>query len=179
MSTQDGDKNSLILDTSAFISGYGATDEGVEHYTVPAVAEEISEGSFQRIRFENMVSTGRLKVVLPDARFDEELQGVLREMGEEKALSRADAQILALGLQLRENGAAPVIVSDDYSIQNVADRLNLTFRTLTTHGISRRYRWITYCPGCKKTYPKPPKGEECPICGTKLKKKPHSERQIK
>ncbi|MGD2201261.1 MAG: hypothetical protein PVJ38_06505, partial [Candidatus Bathyarchaeota archaeon] len=102
----------------------------------------------------------------------------LRELGEERALSKADVQVLALGLQLKAAGATPIIVSDDYAVQNVADRLNIEFKGLTTTGIKRRYRWITYCPGCKKTFHEPEGGNSCPVCGTELKRRPSTERKI-
>jgi UPF0271 protein len=99
-------------------------------------------------------------------------------MGETRVLSKADIQILSLGLQLKAEGKNTIIVSDDYAVQNVADRLRLGYKGLVTQGIKRRYRWITYCPGCRRTFQDPPEDGICLICGTKLKRRPSIEREI-
>ena len=45
----------IILDTSAFIMGYEAGDINEKQYTVPTVLDELSDGSFPKIRLENAV----------------------------------------------------------------------------------------------------------------------------
>ena len=172
------DKETLVLDTSAFIAGYGAPGSGEDLYTVPAVKEEVREGGLHRIRLENAVLTGKLVILEPGDEYVDEVQRVLKDMGEAGILSEADTQILSLGLQLKAEGRNTVIVSDDYAVQNVADRLGLGYKGLVTQGIKRRYRWITYCPGCRRTFHDPPGDGVCTVCGTKLKRRPSIEREI-
>ena len=43
--------------------------------------------------------------------------------GDFHKLSEADMQLLSLALQLKAEGYTPKIVTDDYSIQNVAKQL--------------------------------------------------------
>ncbi len=81
-------------------------------------------------------------------------------------------QILALALEIKSRGDTPKIITDDYSIQNVATKLNLEFVALVTFGIKKVLNWIRYCPACHKTYPPNSKAKECQICGTELKRKP-------
>lgn len=166
------------MDTSAFIAGHGVTEIEGESYSVPAVRDELIEDSIPRIRFENAVRTRRLNIVAPEPVNMEAIRSVLREMGEEGVLSEADTQILALGLQLGSEGYDPIIVSDDYAVQNVADRMGMEFRSLTTWGIKKRYRWTTYCPGCRRTFDGPVEGNVCTTCGTELKRRPRVEREI-
>ena len=166
----------LLLDTSAFIMGYEATDVEAEHYTVPLVREELREGDLAELRFDSAVRGGRLKVVTPDPEHLSEVRAVILEMGEAGGLSVTDEQLLALGVQLKFS--APVIVSDDYSVQNVADRLGLGFKSLATPGIRRRFEWVIYCPGCHKIFSVPQPGKVCPMCGTELRRRPGRKRPI-
>jgi UPF0271 protein len=172
------DEEALVLDTSAFIAGYGAPVSREALYTVPAVKEEVREGGLHRLRLENAVLTGKLMILEPGEEYMDEVQRVLDDMGETGVLSETDIQILSLGLQLKAEGKNTVIVSDDYAIQNIADRLKLGYHGLVTQGIKRRYRWIIYCPGCRRTFQDPPRDEVCPICGTKIKRRPSVERKI-
>ena len=168
----------LLLDTSAFIMGYEATDVEAEHYTVPSVREELREGDLAELRFDSAVRRGRLKVVTPNPEYLSEVRAVTLEMGEAGVLSATDEQLLALGVQLKSESSAPVIVSDDYSVQNIADRLGLGFRSLATPGIRRRFEWVIYCPGCYKIFSVPQPGKVCPMCGTELRRRPGKKRPI-
>ncbi len=166
-----------MLDTSAFIMGFDILE--VESYTVPQVRDELKRGEYNKLRFENAVRNGWLKVVNPELEHVEEVRSAIAEMGEVGVLSESDSQLLALGLQLRAEGQEPVIVSDDYSVQNISSRLGMGFRSLATSGISREFEWVVYCPGCHRTYAEPQPESVCPICGTELKRKPGRKRPIK
>jgi UPF0271 protein len=168
----------LLLDASAFIAGYEASDVDAVQYTVPSVREELKQGSFPRIRFDNAVRNRRLKILAPNAEYVVGVREVIKEMGEEGVLSEVDSQLLSLGLQLKSEGLEPVIITDDYSIQNVSDRLGIGFRAMTTHGIKRQFEWTIYCPGCRRTFPAPQPDGVCPVCGTELKRRPGRKRSL-
>ncbi len=161
----------VLLDTSALIQGYQAAGPELEQYTVPEVLGEVRD-DFQRARIESAVQTGSLKVVAPNGSFTDMVEEAVEEMGEGGALSEADTQLLSLGLQMKAEGKQPVIVSDDYSVQNIADRLGIPYRGLATPGIRRRLKWVVYCPGCGRRFRDARPGEPCPVCGTRLKRKP-------
>jgi len=174
-----GSRRVLLLDTSAFISGYEMLDASLEHITVPEVAEELREGSLTRLRLENAQRSGRLKIFFPEPRYLEEVETITLQLGEKGVLSAADKQLLALGLQVKDGGGEPVIVSDDYSVQNTADRMSLGFQSLSTRGIRRRFEWTIYCPGCRRVFEEPQRGGICPICGTQLKRKPGRKQSLR
>ena len=174
-----GSRRVLLLDTSAFISGYEMLDASLEHITVPEVAEELREGSLTRLRLENAQRSGRLKIFFPEPRYLEEVETITLQLGEKGVLSAADKQLLALGLQVKDGGGEPVIVSDDYSVQNTADRMSLGFQSLSTRGIKRRFEWTIYCPGCRRVFEEPQRGGICPICGTQLKRKPGRKQSLR
>ncbi len=168
----------VLLDTSAFIMGYEACDVDAEHYTVPAVREELRKGSFPRLRLDTAFRTRKLKILSPENLYVAEVETAAVELGEMGALSYADRELLALGLQLRAEGKNPIVVSDDYSVQNLADRLGFRYRSLATPGIKRRFEWSIYCPGCRRDFRRPQPGGFCPICGTTLKRKPVRKRPV-
>jgi len=77
-----------------------------------------------------------------------------------------------LALELKDSGLTPLIVTDDYSIQNVANKIGVEFSSLMTFGIKFRFKWILYCPACYRKYPSDYKSKVCEVCGTELKRKP-------
>ena len=165
------EKRIIVLDTSAFIEGYEPVVGRGEHYTTPEVLRELRD-PMMRLRLQAALDSGKLMVKRPERGFTEEVARVMEEMGELYTLSEADISILALALQLRELHREVTLISEDYSVQNIADRLGIKYVSLSTLGISHRIVWVTYCPGCRRTYEKPTPGGVCPICGTRLKRRP-------
>ena len=132
-----------------------------------------------RLRFEAASERGRLKILRPEPQFLEEAERASREVGDVVFLSDADLEILALALQLKDLGYAPSIVTDDYSIQNVAEKVNVNFIPLITFGIRFQLEWLRYCPACHKKYPPDYRFKVCEVCGTRLKRKPQKKTRIK
>ena len=160
----------LVLDTSAFIQGYSASDPSTRLYTSPLVVDEIRD-ELAKIRVENWRQTGKLVIQMPDEASVKHVLANARKMGEAKALSETDISVIALTHQLSKANDVS-LVSDDYSVQNLSDELGLSYVGMNTRGIKRRFQWIHYCPGCRKQFDKPQQDNICPICGTELKRKP-------
>lgn len=142
-----------------------------DYYTVPEVLDEIRE-ELGRMRYEGAKASGKLREIQPEERWVKELETKARASGEAHKLSTTDKQLLALALQLKTGDDVPTIVSDDYSVQNMASRLGLRFVAQVTRGIKKVYEWSIYCPGCRKRFDSPQEDNVCPICGTELKRKP-------
>ncbi len=143
-----------------------------EQITTPKVEEEVKKNSLIQLRFATAVECRRIRISNPSPKFLGMVKTCAKSIGDSFYLSETDLQVLALALEIREQGRLPQIVTDDYSIQNVAAKLDLSFVTLSTFGIKRVFNWIRYCPACHRTYPSNFKETECPICGTQLKRKP-------
>jgi len=173
------DKRVIILDTSAFISGFDPFSIDDEQYSVPMVRRELTEGSLSHLRFETAAERGRLKVLEPDLAFMEKAKESSKKAGDTRFLSHVDLQILALAMKLKEDGFEPLIVTDDYSIQNVAEKMGLNFSPLATFGIRFYLKWLLYCPACHMKYPPDYSFKQCEICGTTLKRKPLSKTPIR
>jgi len=144
------------VDASFFFSD--ATLEG-EIFTPPSVEEEIADIR-SRLRLEALLATG-LSVVSPSKESVRRVAAAAGETGDTTRLSPADTDLLALSLDL---GA--VAVTDDYAIQNVAQRLGLGFEGILQRK-SRPRRWRFRCPGCNRRYSA---AGTCPVCGSPLKR---------
>jgi UPF0271 protein len=165
-------KRALVLDTSAFVAGYDPFSLSDEQVTVPKVEEEIRKNSMNKLRFETALENGRVKVKAPSQEFVNQIKTSSNKVGDSFKLSETDIELLALALELKTAGYNPQIVSDDYSIQNVATELDIEFSALATFGIKRLLEWIRYCPACYREYPTNSSAKECKVCGTALKRKP-------
>jgi len=162
----------LILDTSAFIAGFDpfAVDEDL--YSTSTVGEELAEDSLPKLRFDAAKERGKLRVFEPDSYYLNRAKESSKDVGDISFLSEADVKVLALAMQLKDKGHNPTILTDDYSIQNVAKKLKVDFDPLITFGIRFYIHWLLYCPACHKKYPPDYKFDQCEICGTHLKRKP-------
>ncbi|MBE0511594.1 hypothetical protein IBX38_00915 [Candidatus Bathyarchaeota archaeon] len=165
-------KRAIVLDTSAFIAGFDPFSISETQYSVPAVRKELASNSMPWTRFNAAVENRRLRVRTPRNSFLQEVNEASRKVGDVRYLSEADLQVLALALELKRAGFHPFIVTDDYSIQNVANQIGVNFTSLVTYGIRFRFNWILYCPACYRKYPSDYKFKSCEVCGTKLKRKP-------
>ncbi|MDD1661849.1 MAG: nucleotide-binding protein [Methanomicrobiales archaeon] len=128
-----------------------------ELVTPPSVIEEISDVR-SRCRLEALLATG-LSVVPPSEESRRRTTTAAGETGDITRLSPADTDLLALSLDL---GA--VVVTDDYAVQNVAQRLGLGIEGILQRK-ARPRRWKFRCPACNRRYSSP---GTCPVCGSPL-----------
>ncbi len=94
------------------------------------------------------------------------VQRASRETGDEASLSSVDRDVLALALQL---GAT--VVTDDYSIQNVAGKLGLKYQAAVLPGIRENMGWSLRCKGCGRYWRT--ETDLCPVCGSRLRRYRH------
>jgi len=168
------ERKAIVLDTTAFIVGFNPYDLHEETYSVPNVKEELMEDSTAKLRLNAAVKSGKLKLREPAVQALNKAREASREVGDLLSLSEVDLKILALAVQLKGEGYTPRIITDDYSIQNVAKKLSVDYTSIITYGIKFHLKWLLYCPACHKKYPPDFESERCSICGTRLKRKPLS-----
>jgi endoribonuclease Nob1 len=165
-------KRIIVLDTSAFVAGFDPFSLSEQQVTVPLVEEEIKRNAMIRFRFETAMETGKIQIMVASQVSQNNVKSCANKVGDSFKLSNADLQILALASDLKDSGFIPQIMTDDYSIQNVATQLGIEFSALITFGIKRIIEWIRYCPACHKEYSVDSKFKECQVCGSLLKRKP-------
>jgi len=139
--------------------------------TTPSVINEIKSGTAPHTRITIAVNAGKLDLREPSPKILKEIINSSIKIGDFPSLSRADMDVLALSLELQRTGFSPILVSDDYTIQNVAEYSGLIYTSLMTFGIRYRFEWLLYCPACKRRYTTNASIKVCNICGTLLKRK--------
>jgi UPF0271 protein len=162
----------MVLDTSAFLAGFDPFSVNEDQATVPSVEEELRTNSITWVRFKTAAENGRIKIKTPTEEYWNKVKASANKVGDAFFLSETDMQLLALALELKAAGCNPQIVTDDYSIQNVATQMGIEFASLATFGIRRLLEWMRYCPACHKEYPADYNSKKCTVCGTELKRKP-------
>ena len=172
INNEDKEINTVVLDTSAFIAGYDPFSSKRRNITVPKVKGEIKRNSILLLRFEMAIENGKIQLKNPLEKHKAEVKKIANKMGDLHLLSETDLDVLAIALELQKDGFKAKIVTDDYSIQNVASQMKIEFISLTTGGIRKIFKWIRYCPACYKEFLSNYKVSSCSICGTKLKRKP-------
>lgn len=153
---------SKILDASAFYAGVPFGADG-EWYTTPLVFDEIRHIKRGQDALNTMIGTGRLRVREPQAESRQKAIESSKRTGDFQQLSRQDISVLALCLEMGGQ-----MVTDDFAVSNVAKSLNMTVHPIMTGGISGRWTWMHYCPGCRRNFKNQ---RECPACGTRLKRR--------
>ena len=147
-----------VLDSSAFIHDYH-TDEQMA--SIPDVREELEgESAF---RFDAMEGSG-MHIHIPTDGTVEKIERAAAETGDRKELSTTDVRLLAAAFEL--DG---VVVTDDYAVQNVADRLNVVAEVIAQDGIAEQREWRFQCQGCGREFDD--HRDRCPICGSDLSRK--------
>ncbi|MBC7130855.1 hypothetical protein H5T51_06530, partial [Candidatus Bathyarchaeota archaeon] len=147
-------------------------------YTVPAVRSEIANNRTALLRFKTAVDHEKLRILTPDNYYLKYVEKAAQMVGDSHTLTEADIQVLALALKLKKKGNNPIVLTDDYSIQNIAKHLGLEFASLATFGIKTLIKWVRYCPACYRKYPENYKAKKCRVCGTELKRKPFKKKNI-
>ncbi|MEM2884093.1 MAG: hypothetical protein QXJ86_02595 [Nitrososphaerales archaeon] len=172
--TTEAKSKVLVLDATAFYSGLPYA--GLEIYkTTKQVLKEVSRGIKYQAIINTLLEAKRLEVEEPPVEVYQKVKEVALKTNDLPYLSEADLSILALALHYSRKCDA-TIVSDDYAVQNVAQTLNIPFLPTMSKGIKKMVKWVRYCPGCGKSYAT--NIRSCPICGTTLKRKFQSSKEI-
>ncbi len=147
-----------VLDSSAFINEYH-TD--AQTSSIPLVREELEDEA--AYRFDAMEGSG-MHIHIPAEGTVEKVTRAAGETGDRAELSDTDVRLLAAAFEL--DG---VLVTDDYAMQNVADKLNVTVEIIAREGISETRQWTFQCQGCGREFDDD--RDRCPVCGSDLSRK--------
>ncbi len=147
-----------VLDASAFINEYHTTEPTA---TIPMVREELQDES--AYRFDAMEGSG-MHIQIPEDETVERVRRAADSSGDLEVLSRTDLRLIAAALEL---GAT--LVTDDYAMQNVAERLDVAVEFIAQEGIDEQRDWLFQCQGCGREFDE--QQDRCPICGSDLARK--------
>ncbi|ERG89597.1 MAG: putative nucleic acid-binding protein, consists of a PIN domain and a Zn-ribbon module [halophilic archaeon J07HX5] len=147
-----------VLDSSAFINEFH-TDDDIA--TIPMVREELEDES--AYRFDALEGSG-MYLHIPDGETVERIERAARETGDLGELSRTDVRLVAAAFELDGQ-----LTTDDYAMQNVADRVSVTVEVIDRDGIDEQRSWQFQCQGCGREFDD--HHDRCPICGSSLSRK--------
>ena len=147
-----------VLDSSAFIHEYHTTEQTA---TIPLVREELTDES--AYRYDAMEGSG-MHIHIPTDETIDTVKRAARELGDLEELSRTDVRLIATTFEL--DGT---LVTDDYAMQNVADKLNVAVEVIAREGINEQRQWTFQCQGCGREFDE--RRDRCEICGSELARK--------
>tara|TARA_B100000214_G_scaffold116218_1_gene82060 strand:- start:1208 stop:1702 length:495 start_codon:yes stop_codon:yes gene_type:complete len=158
--------DAMVLDTSALIS-WPLSELGGSMI----VNSQISElERFSPTRAQIIQSIG-LIISEPSRDSISQVSKLALETGDMSGISQTDLSLVALAYS---KGA--VLVTDDYRMQNLAERLGMEWRAVVMKGISEIWEWELRCVGCGAVFdslekPSQKKRDmgECINCGSSLK----------
>ncbi|BAB59263.1 hypothetical protein [Thermoplasma volcanium GSS1] len=148
-----------VLDTSAIISRNINLLDG-DLLFPSSVIGEIRKG---KLKYMLDALFPMIRIVDPDQYYVRSVEDAAHKTGDLMNLSGTDIEVIAVAMQY---GAT--IVTDDYSIQNVASALKIAFMNANIKSISKQISWVYRCTGCKKIFHEPVK--VCDICGHNVKR---------
>ena len=122
-----------VMDTSAILSGKDFSAD-FELYTSPMIFDELKFGRMKR-RLDYLVESG-LKVISPGKVTIETVRKCAQKTGDIARVTEADIEILSLAMELNA-----VLLTDDYSIQNLAAMLNVNYQGIAQEGITKKSKW--------------------------------------
>lgn len=155
----------LVLDTSLLLGGKDPP-RGPRWATTPEAAAEVSPGGRDARRFEDWRSLG-LQERAPGPAARAQVDAAAAQAGNAARLSAADRSLLALALEL-----SGTLVTDDYTMLDVAARLGIRTQTVNQGGIRAPLDFRPRCSGCGRWFEAMPKKAECPVCGSSVAPKP-------
>lgn len=154
----------LVLDATALRSGMQLSGE-FDWITAPSIISEIERG--KQGRDVTLLTDISIRVLEPGEKALATVSACAEKTSDTGRLSRADLDVLALAYEHKA-----IILTDDYSIQNVARILKIEYMTGGERGIRKIIHWTWRCKGCGRFFNAEPDGKECPVCGSEVRTVP-------
>ncbi len=126
----------FVLDASAFINASALdVNEGDSYYTVSDVEEEIKDASSKGL-LERLKASKALVFLSPSKEAIKIVEKAASRLGSIRHLSNTDIKVLALALDLKAT-----LISDDFTMQNVAMDLGISFEAVLRGKIKEKKRF--------------------------------------
>ncbi|WNY28105.1 hypothetical protein MmiEs2_02870 [Methanimicrococcus stummii] len=155
-----------IADSAVFIMG-NCPITAADMVTIPHVEDEMKSED-AALRYDLSIAEG-LRVEAVEDEFLESIKEQAAQTRDIEKLSGTDLGILAKALEYHEKlGDDAVLITDDFAVQNIAARLGIAVMPVAQRVIKDQIIWQKQCIGCFRHFKD---GDECPVCGSPLRKK--------
>ncbi|MFQ5831811.1 MAG: NOB1 family endonuclease [Candidatus Thorarchaeota archaeon] len=166
----------FVLDVAALLFQWTRQNPDAVFLTTPAVLDEIRNRP-SRERAESLISTGRLRVEVPEPDHIKDATKAADATGDSSVLSATDIELIALTLQESRLDLNVAVVSTDLALLNTAASLGLD--TIDPDRRMRHViRWRIRCPACGHQEENDKTILECPVCGTQMRRKAGHKREV-
>jgi UPF0271 protein len=162
-------EKNFVLDASAIYNGVLSQNLPGKKYLPHCTIQEIEDMLRGEAFKEEIANTDNVVVLEPENSSITIITDNAKKTGDIEELSECDIHVLALALDLNKNKQYPMIISDDYDIQNLAKHLGLKFRVVHWKGITKLHEYFWLCTGCGAKSKE--KQDTCIECGSPMKKK--------
>ena len=127
--------------------------------TIPEVIEEIKD---ENSKF--YLSLLNLRVEDVEDKYVKKAVEGAKKTGDIHKLSNTDIKLVAKAIEISEKKGKNnvILLTDDYSIQNLAMYFGIRFENVVQKTISKAFKWIKVCRGCGRKID----DDVCPICGS-------------
>ena len=134
-----------VLDTAALISWPIVRLNGC--YVIPSQRIELCRIYPEK---EIKIDSAELIWIEPDKKSLQFATSLAIETGDMAGLSEIDLGILAVSIYLKKT-----LVTDDYRLQNLAEKAGIDWMTVTTDGITELWKWELKCMAAPSMYHNP------------------------
>jgi len=155
-----------VADSAVFIMG-NCNIPYSQMVTITLVDDEIKSED-ARLRYDIAKAEG-LRVEAVEEIFLDEIVKQAEQTRDIEKLSRTDLGILSKALEYsKKTNGNSILITDDFAVQNIAARLDIEIMPVAQRIIKDKIIWQKQCIGCFRHFKD---GDECPVCGSPLRKK--------
>ncbi len=158
----------ILLDSSAILNDYNFSFDPKRKYVMTSRIFAEMRDLRSRMMVDNAQMLNILSITDPCPVSQQKMNDFVSSKGFEK-LSYADLSLLALARELKGRREKIVVISDDYSIQNMCQALKIPFNSVIQGRITETIVFNKSCPACGKRFKRGFKGRICDGCGSRLK----------
>ncbi|MBN1940716.1 MAG: hypothetical protein JW772_00880 [Candidatus Diapherotrites archaeon] len=163
-------KTNFLLDSSAILNNFNFEFKAKERYLMTSLLIAELKDMRSKSLADAGIQKGVLKIVDPRPETFARIMKKAAFYGFNR-LSQADLSLLSIGMECRGLGKYCVIVTDDYSIQNFCEILDIDFEPVLHEKIKKPISLRTVCSNCGKEFSNTTKLKKCNICDSSLRKK--------
>ena len=159
-----------VLDTGVLVSTW--TDKNVDaiFITTPSIIAEV-RNRLSRFRAETLFLLEKMTERTPNEEDIKRVESVSTLAGDKAVLSQSDIELIALALSITREEIDTTLVSTDFAVLNTASHLGLNILD-PNKKFGQEITWGMRCPACNFKSKTPTRDNECPVCGTVMRRTP-------